>query len=98
VDSLKRRALAKNLHHSPAASKSLRHYLLLPQDPGSMSSQTWESLRSYLMAFQPVCGFSIEEACQAEKVTILGGTPSTITALRLQDSGCRVDYLAADRI
>jgi hypothetical protein len=98
VDALKRRALAKNLHPSKAVNKSLRHYLLLPQDPGSLSSQTWESLRSYLLAFQPACGFSIEEACQAEKVTILGGTPSTITALRLQDSGCHVDYLAADRI
>jgi hypothetical protein len=98
VDSLKRRALAKNLHPSPVMRKSLRHYLLLPQDPGSLSAQTWESLRNYLMAFQPVCGFSIEEACQAEKVTILGSTPSTIAALRLRDSGCHVDYLAAERM
>ncbi len=98
VDSLKRRALAKNLHPSPSVRKSLRHYLLLPQDPGSLSGQTWESLRNYLMAFQPVCGFSIEEACQAEKVTILGDSPSTVTALRLRDSGCRVDYLAAERM
>ncbi|MBN2085561.1 MAG: hypothetical protein JW748_10095 [Anaerolineales bacterium] len=98
VDSLKRRALAKNLHPSPVMRKSLRHYLLLPQDPGSISAQTWESLRNYLMAFQPVCGFSIEEAFQAEKVTILGGTPSTVTALRLRDSGCHVDFLAADRM
>jgi hypothetical protein len=98
VDSLRRRALAKNLHPSPAVRKSLRHYLLLPQDPGSLSAQTWEQLRSYLMAFQPVCGFSIEEACQAETVTILGGTPSTVTALRLRDSGCRVDFLAAERM
>jgi hypothetical protein len=96
VDSLKRRALAKNLHPSPTVRKTLRHYLLLPQDPGSLSAPVWESLRNYLMAFQPVCGFSIEEACQAEKVTILGGTPSTLTALRLRDSGCTVDTLAAE--
>ncbi|MGB7537372.1 MAG: hypothetical protein WBM17_02420 [Anaerolineales bacterium] len=98
VDSLKRRALAKNLHPSPSVRKTLRHYLLLPQDPGSLSAQAWESLRNYLMAFQPVCGFSIEEACQAEKVTILGSTPSTVTALRLRDSGCTVDTLAAERM
>jgi len=98
VDSLKRRFLAKNLQHSPVVRKSLRHYLLLPQEPGSLSGNTWESVRSYLLAFQPVCGFSIEEACQAEKVTILGSTPSTISALRLRDCGCHVEYLAADRI
>jgi hypothetical protein len=97
VDSLKRRSLAKNLQHSPAAVKSLRHYLLLPQDPGALSGSAWESLRRYMAAFQPVCGFSIEEACQAEKVTILGSTPSAVAALRLRDSGCRVEYLAADR-
>jgi hypothetical protein len=98
VDSLKRRSLAKNLQHSPAMQKSLRHYLLLPQDPGSLSGRTWESLRNYLLAFQPVCGFSIDEACQAEKVTILGSIPSAIAALRLRDSGCHVEYLAAERI
>ncbi len=98
VDSLKRRSLARNLQHSPALRKSLRHYLLLPQEPGSLSGRTWESLRNYLLAFQPVCGFSIDEACQAEKVTILGSIPSTIAALRLRDSGCHVEYLAAERI
>jgi hypothetical protein len=98
VDSLKRRSLAKDLQRSPAAVKSLRHYLLLPQNPGALSGSEWESLRRYMTAFQPVCGFSIEEACQAEKVTILGSTPSAVAALRLRDSGCRVEYLAADRI
>jgi hypothetical protein len=98
VDALKRRSLAKNLQRSSAARKSLRHYLLLPQEPGALTGRTWDSVRNYLLAFQPVCGFSIEEASQAEKVTILGETTSTITALRLRDSGCRVEYLAADRI
>jgi hypothetical protein len=98
VDSLKRRSLSKNLQHAPVIQKSLRHYLLLPQDPVSISGRTWESVRSYLLAFQPVCGFSIDEACQAEKVTILGDLPSTITALRLRDCGCRVEYLSAERI
>jgi hypothetical protein len=98
VDSLKRRSLGKNLQHAPAIQKSLRHYLLLPQDPVSISGRAWESVRNYLLAFQPVCGFSIDEACQAEKVTILGDLPSTITALRLRDCGCRVEYLAAERL
>jgi hypothetical protein len=97
VDALRRRASAKNLNPSSSRRKSLRHYLLLPQDPASLSGQTWDALRNYLFAFQPVCGFSVEEACQAEKVTILGDVPSTVTALRLRDSGCRVDCLAADR-
>jgi len=98
VDSLKRRSLSKNLQHAPVIQKSLRHYLLLPQDPVSISGHAWESVRNYLLAFQPVCGFSIDEACQAEKVTILGDLPSTITALRLRDCGCRVEYLAAERL
>jgi hypothetical protein len=98
VDSLKRRLLAKNLQHSPESHKSLRHYLLLPQDSGSLSGRGWESVRSYLLTFHPVCGFSIDEACQAEKVTILGGVPSTVAAHRLQDCGCRVEFLAAERM
>jgi hypothetical protein len=98
VDSLKRRCLSKNLQRTPIIQKSLRHYLLLPQDPVSISGRGWESVRNYLLAFQPVCGFSIDEACQAEKVTILGDLPSTITAMRLRDCGCRVEFLAAERI
>jgi hypothetical protein len=98
VDSLKRRSLAKNLHPSSAMGKTLRHYLLLPQGNGSLSEKDWESLRHYLLAFQPVCGFSVEEACQAEKVTIFGSIPPTVTALRLKDSGCHVEFLAADRM
>jgi hypothetical protein len=98
VDSLKRRALAKNLHPSKGTPKSLRHYLLIPQERESISERTWNALRNYLLAFQPVCGFSIEEACQAEKVTILGGIPSTVAALRLQNSGCHVEFLAAERM
>jgi hypothetical protein len=98
VDALKRRSLAKNLQRSATARKSIRHYLLLPSEPGLLTAQTWESVRHYLLAFQPVCGFSVEEAGQAEKVTILGDNASTVTALRLRDSGCRVEYLAADRI
>jgi hypothetical protein len=98
VDALKRRSLAKNMQRSKAARKSIRHYLLLPPEPGALTVHTWESVRNYLLAFQPACGFSIEEASQAEKVTILGDNASTVTALRLRDSGCRVEYLAADRI
>ncbi|MBN1438358.1 MAG: hypothetical protein JW929_03025 [Anaerolineales bacterium] len=97
VDSLKRRALSKRLQPAEAGRKSLRHYLLLPADPGILSGAAWESLRTYMQAFQPVCGFSIDEASQAEKVTILGGAPAAAAALRLRDSGCRVEYLAAER-
>ncbi len=98
VDLLKRRALSKDPRQAPVVQKSLRHYLLLPPEPIHLSGRAWESVRHYLLAFQPVCGFSIDEACQAEKVTILGDLPSTITALRLRDCGCRVEYLAAERI
>ncbi|MFN2299169.1 MAG: hypothetical protein ACK2UB_09995 [Anaerolineales bacterium] len=98
VDSLKRRFLAKNVHHPREAAKSLRHYLLLPQEEGALSGSTWDAVRNYLLAFQPVCGFSLEEACQAEKVTIFGRNPSTIAALRLRDCGCRVEFLTADRM
>lgn len=98
VDLLKRRAAVKSQKPQAAVIKSFRHYLLLPPGPSSISGRTWEQIRGFLLAFQPVCGFSIEEACQAEKVTILGEAAPAITALRLRDSGCHVEYLAAERI
>lgn len=98
AESLKRRALSKTTRNSPAAHKPFRHYLLLPQDTYALSDGAWASIRKYISAFQPVCGFSIDEASQAQRVTIFGNSSSTIPALRLQECGCRVEYLAAERI
>jgi hypothetical protein len=98
VDLLKRRTVTKGQRTQTTEKKTIRHYLLLPQSPSAMSGRTWEQIRGFLLAFQPVCGFSLEEACQAEKVTILGEAAPAVTAMRLRDNGCAVEYLAADRI
>jgi hypothetical protein len=96
VELLKRRMAAKTQKYSAPAKKFFHHYLLLPQDPFSLSGRMWEQVRGFLLAFQPVCGFSLEEACQAEKVTILGEISGAVTTLRLRDSGCHVEYLAME--
>jgi hypothetical protein len=98
VESLKRRALSKTTRNSLSARKPFRHYLLLPQDAYALSDGAWASIRKYISAFQPVCGFSIDEASQAQRVTIFGDGASSISKLRLQECGCHVEYLASERI
>lgn len=93
---------------SPALpqTKPLYHYLLLPKLEPTRSrsrilghwgtSDEWRTAEAYIRRFRPACGFSPEEAANAEFVTIVGDglgiSPTTERLLRA--AGCKVERIA----
>jgi len=74
--------------------KAVPHYLLFWwRSPQLWASGDWVGASRYIAQFQPLCGFSEEQAMRAEYVLIVGGTagvsPQTEENLRL--SGCHVE-------
>jgi hypothetical protein len=96
VDILKRKFSASAAGKTSVRAKAIRHYVLLPQTPVSLSSSIWNQVRAYLQAFQASCGFSMDEALQSEKVTVVGESVPSALVLRLRDSGCFVDFLSTE--
>ena len=77
----------------PAAAKPLRHYVLLPTFEWGVSEWHWRAVLDYMKSHRPACGFSPEEAAQAERVTIFGnqqGVAAEVEAA-LQRAGCVVE-------
>jgi hypothetical protein len=79
------------------AKKVFKHYLLFGPgtQPGTMTNLILAL--DYIVHYAPVVGFSIDEAMNAERVTIVGGT-SAVSAQdeqRLRDGGCVVARLQA---
>ncbi len=75
--------------------KPLHHYVLFPRDDGVVGGDPWGSAKSYIERFHPACGFDLEEAAQAEFVTLIGG-PFSIESNEeeaLREAGCRVDRI-----
>lgn len=72
----------------PAFPKAIHHYLLLPAEE---AGQAWPE--KYVRRFHPTCGFSLEEAMQAEYVTIVGGSLgiSPQEERKVRASGCKVE-------
>lgn len=82
---------------SAPAKKVFKHYLLFGPgtQPGTMTNLILAL--DYIVHFAPVVGFAIDEAINAEHVTIVGGT-SAVSAQdeqRLRDGGCIVARLQA---
>lgn len=78
------------------SAKPLSHYVLLPVYEWGISEWHWNAVRGYVKAFQPTCGFSADEASQAEYVTIVGneqGVPADIEQ-RLIRAGCNVERIS----
>jgi hypothetical protein len=96
VDALKRRVAVSHTAQSVASQKNIRHYVLLPDSPVSLTASLWNQVRGYLQAFQASCGFSLEEALHAEKVTVVGDSAPSAVLLRLRDSGCFVEFLSPE--
>ena len=76
--------------------RAIGHYLLFWQEAGRWDEPAWEAARRYIARFQPICGFSIETASQAEYVTIVGDEsrfPPAVEA-HLQEAGCIVERIS----
>lgn len=101
VDVFKHAATQKNLpplrrSAKSGAGKALRHYLLLPTFEWGVSEWHWQAALNYVKAHRPACGFSPDEARQAQLVTIFGNEQGVSKEIEnaLKQAGCRVERLA----
>jgi hypothetical protein len=77
---------------------SIRHYLLLPGAEWGVSDWYLEVIRPFVKKHKPTVGFSVEEASQATRVTVVGGPQHYPEDLlpRLQKAGCRIEQIDGD--
>jgi len=75
--------------------RSISHYLLLPSYDGKISDTHIDRLRPFIKKYKPTIGFSIKEATQARRVTVIGGENSFPEGKinHLRNSGCIVQLL-----
>jgi hypothetical protein len=80
--------------HDP--EKPISHYLLLPLFEWGTSRWHLSIVRDYMEAFLPTCGFSVDEARLAQRVTIIGNEQgvSARDAQALVAAGCEVERIA----
>jgi N-acetyl-anhydromuramyl-L-alanine amidase AmpD len=78
--------------------KSVRHYMLFWQRsyPGPLARQDLVNSINYIVRFRPAIGFSLNDARNAEYVTIVGSEAGISAAEEkaLQNSGCKVERIA----
>jgi hypothetical protein len=78
--------------------KSVRHYLLFWQRsyPGPLARQDFVNAINYIVRFRPAVGFSLNDARNAEYVTIVGSEAGISEAEEkaLINSGCKVERIA----
>lgn len=76
--------------------KGLFHYLLFWQKPDSWAREDWYAAENYVQRFRPTMGFSVDDARNAEHVTIVGGLAGVSYAAEelLRAAGCQVERLA----
>lgn len=88
----------QGLAHTPKSAqveKGLKHYVLLPTFEWGVSEWHWHAALDFVRTKRPACGFSPEEAAQAEHVTIFGNEQGISADIEheLRRAGCHVDRL-----
>jgi hypothetical protein len=81
----------------PVSDKPIGHYVLFYQLPdGTWAERDWANAKNYIATFKPTCGFSVDDAMRARRVTIIGGPGgvSMEAEERLVAAGCQVERLA----
>jgi len=75
--------------------KTIQHYLLLPTFEWGVSEWHWNAALAFVKMHRPACGFSVEEAGLAQRVTIFGNEQgvSPEVEMALRRAGCRVERL-----
>ncbi|MDD5466882.1 MAG: hypothetical protein PHS96_03665 [Anaerolineales bacterium] len=98
-----RERLGKKSDPAPATPKiplphPIRHYVLLSPETWELAEGRLESIRPFVRKHLPTIGFSLAEACQARRVTLVGGTAafSDEEMQRLQAAGCEVERIVGD--
>jgi hypothetical protein len=78
--------------------KPLGHYMLFWQTPDDWAKEDFLGAQDYIGRFRVTVGFSVDDAMQAECVTIVGGplgvSPKAEALLRA--AGCKIDRVAGD--
>jgi hypothetical protein len=81
-----------------SAGRPIQHYLLLPGSEWGVSDWYLEVIRPFVKKHRPTVGFSIDEAYQAARVTVVGNglsyPPDLIASL--QNAGCFVEQINGD--
>jgi hypothetical protein len=72
--------------------KPLQHYVLLPPRPSPDYTHNWDAIGPFVLAVQPVVGFSTEEARLARRVTLFGDKQALSKSVEdeLEAAGCHV--------
>lgn len=88
----------KNASPTPGGNAKIAHYVLLPSYEWGIPEKYLESIWPYVKKYQPTVGFSIEEAAQAQRITVIGTESdfpeAKLRALRRQ--GSIVERIEAD--
>jgi len=76
----------------------ISHYLLLPSFEWGVADWHLKVTKSFIKRHRPTVGFSLEEAFQAEKVTVVGGEEhfSEADLSKLRNQGCLVNRVEGD--
>jgi hypothetical protein len=91
---------AQGLGSNPLSkpSPSIQHYLLLPALDWAVADWYFQAVRPFIKRHMPTIGFSLAEAAQAARVTVVGGAEffpdEALSSLRA--SGCIVERINGD--
>jgi hypothetical protein len=79
-------------------SQPIAHYLLLPSYEWGVADWHLKITKTFIKKHRPTIGFSLEEACQAEQVTVIGGPEQFAEEdlNRLRNQGCLVRRVEGD--
>jgi hypothetical protein len=77
---------------------SIQHYLLLPTYEWGIADWHLDVIRPFVKKYRPTIGFSIKEAKQAARVTLIGGSQSFPDAVldELRSANCTVEQISGD--
>jgi hypothetical protein len=81
-----------------AGKFQISHYLLLPSFDWGVADWHLNVTKAFIKKYQPTVGFSLDEAFQAEQVTVVGGEEhfSDQDLSRLRNEGCLVRRIEGD--
>src|SRR5512136_2574682 len=78
--------------------RALGHYMLFWQTLSDWARDDFLGAQTYIGRFRVTAGFSVDDAMQAEYVTIVGGPLgiSSEAEMILRAAGCKVERVAGD--
>jgi hypothetical protein len=82
----------------PKNGHSIQHYLLLPTYEWGIADWHLDVIRPFVKKYRPTIGFSLKEATQAARVTVIGGAQSFPEAVleELRSADCTVEQISGD--